>query len=411
MEPGSGFRKRRLHRGRQHLTVTGCIAVLNAGSSSIKFALYEAGRDGALLFRGQIENVGLAPHLEAVDAVGAVVAERRWTTGALDHHAATAEILKVGGELLTGRPVIAFGHRVVHGGSQFAQPVLVEPAVIEALAKLVPLAPLHQPHNLAPIQAIAAAAPTMPQVACFDTAFHRGQPAPAQEFALPRDLTAAGVRRYGFHGMSFDYIVWQLQTIDPDLARGRVVIAHLGNGASLCAVRDGQSVASTMGFTALDGLMMGTRAGSLDPGVLLYLMQERGMDAKAIENLLYRRSGLLGVSGISSDMRTLRQSKAPAAAEAIALFVYRIVRETGSLAAALGGLDGFVFTAGIGENDAAVRAEVAAGCGWLGLDLDTDRNAKGQGLVSRDGAKVKVLVVPTDEERNIARYTRKVVDF
>ncbi len=391
--------------------MTGCIAVLNAGSSSIKFALYEATDDGALLFRGQIENVGLAPHLKAVDAAGAVVAEHRWTSGALDHHAATAEILKVGRELLAGRPVIAFGHRVVHGGTEFAQPVLVDPAVIEALARLVPLAPLHQPHNLAPIEAIAAAAPTMPQVACFDTAFHRTQPALAQAFALPRDLTAAGVRRYGFHGLSYDYIVSRLQAIDLVLARSRLVIAHLGNGASLCAIRDGRSVANTMGFTAVDGLVMGTRTGSLDPGVLLYLMQERGMDAKAIEDLLYRRSGLLGVSGISSDMRTLRQSKAPAAAEAIALFVYRIVRETGSLAAALGGLDGFVFTAGIGENDAAVRAEVAAGCRWLGLDLDADRNAKGQGVISRDGAKVKVLVVPTDEERMIARYTGAVLGF
>ena len=295
--------------------MTGCIAVLNAGSSSIKFALYEAGHDGALLFRGQIENVELVPHLRAVDAAGAVVAERRWPSGALDHHAATAEIMKVGRELLADRPVIAFGHRVVHGGTEFARPVLVAPAVIEALAKLVPLAPLHQPHNLAPIEAIAAAAPTMPQVACFDTAFHHTQPALAQEFALPRDLTAAGVRRYGFHGLSYDYIVSRLQVIDPVLARGRLVIAHLGNGASLCAVRDGRSVATTMGFTALDGLMMGTRTGSLDPGVLLYLMKERGMDAKAIEDLLYRRSGLLGVSGISSDMRTLRQSKAPAAAK------------------------------------------------------------------------------------------------
>jgi acetate kinase len=411
MGPGSGVRRRRLHGSRQHLTVTGCIAVLNAGSSSIKFALYEAGHDGDLLFRGQIENVGLAPHLKAVDAAGAVAAERRWANGVLDHHAATAEILKVGRELLAGRPVIAFGHRVVHGGTEFSQPVLVDPAVVEALAKLVPLAPLHQPHNLAPIEAIAAAAPTMPQVACFDTAFHRTQPALAQEFALPRDLTAAGVRRYGFHGLSYDYIVSQLQAIDPVLARSRLVIAHLGNGASLCAVHGGRSVANTMGFTAVDGLVMGTRTGSLDPGVLLYLMQERGMDAKAIEDLLYRRSGLLGVSGISSDMRTLRQSKSPAAAEAIALFVYRIVRETGSLAAALGGLDGFVFTAGIGENDAAVRAEVAAGCRWLGLDLEADRNAEGQGVISRDGAKVKCLVVPTDEERIIARYTGKVLGF
>lgn len=389
----------------------GCLAVLNAGSSSIKFALYEAGRDGALLYRGQIENIGLQPHLRAVDAKGTVVAERRWTCASLDHLAATTEILKLGHELLARRPVIAFGHRVVHGGTAFARPTRIDPGVLAALAALVPLAPLHQPHNLALIEAIAGAVPDIPQVACFDTAFHRVQPALAQEFALPRDITAAGVRRYGFHGLSYDYIVSRLHEIDPVLARARLVIAHLGNGASLCAVRNGRSVASTMGFTAIDGLMMGTRSGTLDPGVLLYLMQERGLDAKGIEDLLYRRSGLLGVSGISSDMRTLRQSRAPEAAEAVALFVYRIVREIGSLAAALGGLDGLVFTAGIGENDSATRAEIAAGCGWLGLALDPVRNAQGAGSISMQGARVTAWVVPTDEERMIARYTAETLGF
>ena len=260
--------------------MTGCIAVLNAGSSSIKFALYEAGRDGALLFRGQVENIGLAAHLAAADAAGAVVAERRWGKGELDHRGATAEILKLGRELLAGRPVLAFGHRVVHGGTEFAAPVRVDANVMAALAKLVPLAPLHQPHNLAPIEAIAARRADMPQIACFDTAFHRSQPPLAQEFALPRELTAAGVRRYGFHGLSYDFIVSRLGEIDPALAQSRLVIAHLGNGASLCAVAQGRSVASTMGFTAVDGLMMGTRCGALDPGVLLYLMQERGLDAR-----------------------------------------------------------------------------------------------------------------------------------
>jgi acetate kinase len=382
-----------------------CIAVLNAGSSSIKFALYGTGHDGALLYRGQIEGIGVAPHLKVADAAGSVAAERRWDKAALNHHDATAEILKLGRELLAERAVLAFGHRVVHGGTEFAQPVRIDHAVMASLAELVPLAPLHQPHNLAPIEAIAAAAPRIPQVACFDTAFHRAQPALAQEFALPRELTAAGVRRYGFHGLSYDFIVSRLREIDPGLAKRRLVIAHLGNGASLCAVHDGRSVASTMGFTAVDGLVMGTRTGALDPGVLLYLMQERGLDAKGIEDVLYRQSGLLGVSGISSDMRTLRQSTSPAAAEAIALFVYRIVREIGSLAAALGGLDGVVFTAGIGENDAATRAEVTASCGWLGMTLDAKRNAHGRGVISRDGAAVTVLVVPTDEERMIARYT------
>jgi acetate kinase len=387
----------------------GCLAVLNAGSSSIKFGIYEAGTDGPLLFRGQIERIGSAARLKAVSAAGEPVAEQDWAKGALDHHGATNEIVRLARELLAGRPVLAVGHRVVHGGEEFAAPVRVDAGVLAKLAKLVPLAPLHQPHNLAPIEAIAKAAPQVPQVACFDTAFHRTQPALAQEFALPRDLTAAGVRRYGFHGLSYDYIVARLQETEPALARSRLVIAHLGNGASLCAVHEGRSVASTMGFTAVDGLMMGTRTGALDPGVLLYLMQERGMDAAAIEDLLYRKSGLLGVSGLSSDMRTLRQAETAPAKAAIALFVYRIAREIGSMAAALGGLDGIIFTAGIGENDAATRSEVAAGCGWLGLAMDEGRNRMGAGRISSDQSRVSAWVIPTDEERMIARYTNAVL--
>ena len=273
----------------------------------------------------------------------------------------------------------------------------------------MPLAPLHQPHNLAPIEAIAAAAPHIPQVACFDTAFHRSQPHVAQAFALPRELSDAGVRRYGFHGLSYDYIVSRLHETAPEIARSRLIIAHPGNGASLCAVHDGKSIASTMGFTAVDGLKMGTRTGSLDPGVLLYLMQERGLDAKDIEDLLYRRSGLLGVSGLSSDMRTLRQSKAPEAAEAVALFAYRIVREAGSMAAALGGVDAIVFTAGIGEND-AVLGEVAAGCRWLGLELDDALNRQARGRINAAGSRISAWVLPTDEERMIARYTSQAVE-
>jgi len=382
----------------------GVIAVLNAGSSSIKFALYETGLDGPLLFRGQVERLGAEPHLRVKDAAGAVVAERNWRAGELDHDSATEAILHVGQELLHGRPVVAFGHRVVHGGTAFAAPVRIDAGIVARLEKLIPLAPLHQPHNLAPIRAIVKAAPHLPQIACFDTAFHRSQPAVAQAFALPRALAADGVRRYGFHGLSYDYIVRRLREVAPSIADGRLIIGHLGNGASLCAVNRGCSVSSTMGFTAVDGLMMGTRTGNLDPGVLLYLMQERGYDAKAIEDLLYRESGLLGVSGLSSDMRTLRASKAPEAAEAIALFVYRIVREAGSLAAALGGVDALVFTAGIGENDADTRAEVAAGCGWLGLELDEARNHRHEGRISRDGSPVSAWVVPTDEERMIAHY-------
>ena len=386
------------------MAAPGCIAVLNAGSSSIKFALYVPATD-ALLFGGQIERLGQAPHLKVRSAAGEVLADKNWPAGALDHAAATQEIITVGRELLKGRPVLAFGHRVVHGGTDFSAPTLVDDKVMVVLERLVPLAPLHQPHNLAPIRFIAKAAPHLPQVACFDTAFHRTQSAVAETFALPRELTAEGVRRYGFHGLSYDYIVTRIGETMPELAGKRLVIAHLGNGASLCAVRDGKSVASTMGFTAVDGLMMGTRTGALDPGVLLYLMQERKLDAKAIEDLLYRRSGLLGVSGISADMRTLRQSKEPEAAEAIALFVYRIVREVGSMAAALGGVDALVFTGGIGENDVATRREVAAGCAWLGLALDEARNAKGAGRISADGSRLSAWVVPTDEERMIARRT------
>jgi acetate kinase len=396
------------------MSTSGVIAVLNAGSSSIKFALYEAGMgglgiDGPLLFRGQVERLGLEPHLRVKDAAGGVVAEKSWRAGELDHHSATGAILHVGHELLHGRQVVAFGHRVVHGGMEFAAPVRVDAGIVARLEKLVPLAPLHQPHNLAPIRAIAEAAPHLPQIACFDTAFHRSQPAVAQAFALPRDLAADGVRRYGFHGLSYDYIVRRLREVAPSIADGRLIIGHLGNGASLCAVNRGRSVASTMGFTAVDGLMMGTRTGNLDPGVLLYLMQERGYDAKAIEDLLYRKSGLLGVSGLSSDMRTLRSSETPEAAEAIALFVYRIVREAGSLAAALGGVDAVVFTAGIGENDADTRAEVAAGCGWLGLELDEARNHRHEGRISRDASRVSAWVIPTDEERMIAHYASEAL--
>jgi len=387
----------------------GCIAVLNAGSSSVKFALYEAGDNGALLFRGQVEQLGLAPRMKVVDAKGETVTRRKWTNDQLDHRRATEEILKLGRELLAGRPVLGIGHRVVHGGTRFDAPARIDAEVLKYLATLVPLAPLHQPHNLAPIEAIAEAAPHLPQVACFDTAFHRSQTALAENFALPRDLTAAGVRRYGFHGLSYDYIVTHLAETMPMLARSRLVIAHLGNGASLCAVADGKSVASTMGFTALDGLMMGTRTGALDPGVLLYLVMERRMSAKDIEDLLYRKSGLLGVSGISSDMRTLRQSSEPEAAEALALFVYRIVREIGSMAAALGGIDGLVFTAGIGENDAATRSEVAAGCRWLGLALDEERNKRGETRLHAEGSRLTAWVVPTDEERMIARYTARML--
>lgn len=385
--------------------MSNAIAVINAGSSSVKFAIYEATRDGRCPFRGQVEGIGVAPRIKISNDKGSVLEDRALRAQGFDHAAATREIIETGRALLQEQSVIAFGHRVVHGGLDYAAPVRVTEALLDDLAKLEPLAPLHQPHNLAPIRAIMQLAPQIPQIACFDTAFHRAQSNLAQAFALPRRFAEEGVRRYGFHGLSYEYLVFRLKELAPDLAGRRLVFAHLGNGASLCAVEDGRSVASTMGFTAVDGLMMGTRCGAVDPGVILYMMQRHGMDAAAVESLIYRQSGLLGVSGISSDMRALRASPNPAAKEAIALFVYRIVRELGSLVAALGGIDGLVFSAGIGEHDAATRAEVVESSRWMGAILDHARNEKSEGLISADNSRVAVWIIPTDEERLIARHT------
>ncbi len=389
--------------------MSACVAVINAGSSSIKFALYDAMAEAVLLFRGQIEGIPLQPRLKVRDANGKIVAEREWPANSLNHAGATREILAVGRSLISGAPVVGIGHRVVHGGLKYDAPVRLDRNVVEELEQLAPLAPLHQPHNLAPIRAILEGAPALPQVACFDTAFHRSQSHLAQAFAIPRRFTDAGVRRYGFHGLSYEYLTQRLQELCPEVASNRVIFAHLGNGASLCAAKEHRSVASTMGFTAVDGLMMGTRCGALDAGVILYLMQEHHMDAPAIEDLIYRKSGLLGVSGISSDMRALRASPEPAAGEAIDLFVYRIVREIGSLVAALGGLDAVVFSAGIGENDAATRAEVIAGCAWTGAVIDADKNTSGKNLISSDQSRIPVFVIPTDEERMIARHTLRML--
>jgi acetate kinase len=387
--------------------MSGYIVVINSGSSSVKFALYDTDADVRMRFSGQVEGIGVAPSLRVRNANGEIITERTWPADEFDHYAATRELLKIGLVLIEGAPVVGIGHRVVHGGMKYASPIRLDRVSLASLAELIPLAPLHQPHNLAPIRTILDVAPQIPQVACFDTAFHRSQAHVAQSFALPRHLTDAGVRRYGFHGLSYEYLTGQLGTVWPDLASRRVVIAHLGNGASLCAVKAGRSVASTMGFTAVDGLMMGTRCGVLDPGVLLYLMQEYRMDAAAIEDLIYRKSGLLGVSGVSSDMRTLRASSDPRAREALTLFVYRIVREIGSLTAALGGIDGIVFSGGIGENDAATRAEVVDGCGWAGAILDAGRNARGEGKISADASRIPVLVIRTDEESLIAHHTMR----
>ena len=385
--------------------MTSCIAVINAGSSSIKFAIYDAADESCCLFRGQIEGIGATPHLRVADGKGGVVEDREFQPEGFDHEAATREVLALANSLMGGTPAAAFGHRVVHGGLRYDRPVRVTIEVLDDLTRLSPLAPLHQPHNLAPIRAIMRAAPKALQVACFDTAFHRSQSNLVQAFALPRRLADEGVRRYGFHGLSYEFLVSRLRELAPEASNARTIIAHLGNGASLCAVKDGRSVATTMGFTALDGLVMGTRCGAIDPGVLLYLMQEHRMDAAAIEDVIYRQSGLLGISGVSSDMRALRASSDPAAGEAIALFVYRIVREMGSLVAALGGLDALVFSGGIGEHDTMTRAEVVAGSRWTGAVLDPVRNARGELRIGADDSAVSIWAIPTDEERLIARHT------
>jgi acetate kinase len=379
------------------------IAVVNAGSSSIKFAIFDAAAEPALRLKGLIEGVGATPRAELSDAQGKTLVEEKPEAAGFDHAAATRTMMRLAAPWLEGRDIAVVGHRVVHGGSDYAAPILLTEEIVERLAGFIPLAPLHQPHNLAVIRAIRASHPQLKQVACFDTAFHRSQPPLAQAFAIPRSYSDEGVRRYGFHGISYAYVAGRLRDIAPELAQGRAIVAHLGNGASMCAILNGRSVASTMGFTAVDGLMMGTRCGAIDPGVLVHLMDQYGYGARELEDLIYRRSGLLGVSGVSSDMRTLRASAEPAAKEAIALFVYRIQREIGSLAAALGGLDALVFTGGIGENDAATRAEVVAGCGWLGATLEAEANRRGETLVSTKESRVAVLVVPTNEELEIAK--------
>jgi acetate kinase len=387
------------------------ILVLNAGSSSVKFSVFETSADRSLAVgaHGQVEDIGDAPRLEVADAAGRALAGK--PIAGRDHHAAIAAIhdwLSTHGG--AEADVAGVGHRVVHGGTTYSRPVLIDGAVIAALEALVPLAPLHQPNHLAAIRAVAAVAPQLRQVACFDTAFHRRQPRLAQEFALPRDLSVKGVRRYGFHGLSYEYICSVLPEIAPECAAGKVIIAHLGNGASMCAVAAGRSMASTMGFTALDGLPMGTRTGALDPGVVLYLLQQERMSADDIQRLLYERSGLLGVSGLSSDMRSLLASALPAAKEAVDLFVYRIGRELGSLAAALGGLDALVFTAGIGEHAAEIRARVCQDASWLGVSLDPEANAAGGPRISQRGSRVSAWVIPTDENLMIARHTRQLLD-
>jgi acetate kinase len=383
------------------------ILVANAGSSSVKFQVFSVGEAGNLKreIKGQVDGVGRIPKLKASSGDGALLVDRGYPVEAVPD--VPSALSTAGTWLREEREInpVAVGHRVVHGGPEYDGPVRIDQSVIARLERYIPLAPLHQPHNLAPIRSILGRFPDLPQVACFDTAFHRAHGALADHYAIPEKYYAEGIRRYGFHGLSYEYVASRLREVAPAVAGGRVVVAHLGSGASMCALNDGQSVESTLGFTALDGLPMGTRAGQLDPGVVLYLISEKGMSAGAVQEMLYRDCGLKGLSGISNDVRELEASLDPRAAFAIDYFAYRIGLYAGMLAAALGGIDGFVFTAGIGENSASVRAKVSERMSWLGVRLAAEANRAGPALISSAESRVPVYVVPTDEELMIAQHT------
>jgi acetate kinase len=387
------------------------ILVVNAGSSSIKFQLFAIGGGDRLerRLKGQIEGIGVRPHLIAKGAGGEVLIDKTWAPAEVtDVPAALGRLVEFLRAEIGALPV-AVGHRVVHGGPDYSVPILIDAAVVERLQAFAPLAPLHQPNNLGPIRTLLQRQPQLPQVACFDTGFHRGHPEIADRYALPDEFYQEGVRRYGFHGLSYEYIASRLPNLAPDIAKGRVVVAHLGSGASMCAIYAGKSVESTMGFTALDGLPMGTRPGQLDAGIVLYLLTEKGMSAKEIERLFYQDSGLKGLSGISNDVRDLLASPDARAKFALDYFVYRISLFTGTLAAAMCGIDGFVFTAGVGENSPIIREAVAKRLAWLGLELDPAANAKGEGRISAPNSRVACYVIPTDEELMIARHTLAVL--
>ena len=389
------------------------LLVLNAGSSSLKFCVYVSANGDAwgLAARGQIEGIGTAARFVARDEAGSTIDDRSLDASVRDAKTAL-EALAV---WLRGRfghvRVRGVGHRVVHGGAAYAVPTIVTPVVMDSLRTLVPLAPLHQPHNLAAIDAVSERLPDVPQVACFDTSFHRGHAAVVDAVPLPKAIRDRGVQRYGFHGLSYEFVASSLPRVAPDIAAGRVVVAHLGSGASLCAMKNSASVDSTFGFTALDGLCMGTRPGSIDPGVVLYLVQGLGLSAAQIESMLYKQSGLLGLSGVSNDMRVLLASDEPEARLAVDYFVYRAAKEIGALAAVLGGLDGLVFTAGIGENSPEVRSRICAASAWLGIELDGDANARQAPRISTGSSRVAVYVVPTNEELMIARHTGRLLDL
>lgn len=384
------------------------VLVINAGSSSLKFSVFRADDAETLQLaeRGQIDGIGTLPRLCVKDATGNVVVERDFAVAEVS---GVKDAIRLAGAWLHERfqhePLLAVGHRVVHGGAQFSHPLLIDAEVFAALEQLIPLAPLHQPHNLAAIRAVREAQPQVPQIACFDTAFHRTHPQIADLYALPWEYYESGVRHYGFHGLSYEYIAAMLPQVAPEISDGRVIVAHLGSGASLCALRAGKSVDSTMGFSPLDGVPMGTRPGALDPGVLLHLINQRGLSGVDLEKLLYRESGLLGLSGISNDMRVLLESQEPRAQLAVEYFVHYTVKQIGALAAVLGGVDGLVFTAGIGERSSAIRARILQACAWLGVSLDTAANARGGPRISTEGSAIQVWVIPTDEELMIARHT------
>jgi acetate kinase len=387
------------------------IVVVNAGSSSIKFSFFaQSGEKLELYGRGQVEGLYTAPRFVAKDRAGKVMREKSWDENSELGHDGAIDYL--GGflrELAQALTPVGVGHRVAHGGLKFTAPARIDEDVLTALTKLVPLAPLHQPHNLTPIRRFLERRPELPQVACFDTSFHRTNSGIAQRFAIPAELHDAGVQRYGFHGLSYEYIASVLPQFDAKAAVGRTVVLHLGNGASMCALQAGKSIATTMGFTALEGLPMGTRCGSIDPGAILFLIDQRGMDSRAVAELLYTRSGLLGVSGISSDMRTLLTTDEPRAKLAIDLYVYRIQRELGSLAAALGGLDAIVFTGGIGENSSEIRARVCRDAAWLGVQFDAEANDKQGPRIGAATSPVSAWVIPTNEELMIAQHTLRLL--
>jgi len=385
--------------------------VLNAGSSSLKFCVYRRAEGGAwsLAARGQIEGIGTKPHFSAKDGAGKSFADLRLEGDVRDARTALDALASWLRAAFGNARIVGVGHRVVHGGAQYAAPTVVTAKVLEDLRALVPLAPLHQPHNLAAIEAVAERIPGVPQVACFDTSFHHGRPAVTDVVPLPRAIRLAGVQRYGFHGLSYEYIASVLPEVAPELARGRVIVAHLGSGASLCALRDRKCVDTTLGFTALDGLCMGTRPGAVDPGVILHLFQGLGLSAKQVETMLYKESGLLGLSGISNDMRDLLASSAPEARLAVDYFVYRAAKEIGALAAVLSGIDGLVFTAGIGENSPELRARICEASAWLGLELDAGANARRGPRISTAGSRVSAWVIPTNEELMIARHTASLL--